>query len=173
METRESAAPGAGRGKQEGLGSALGWLASLEAAPSALGAGARRTPFRRPLLVPIRCLCSHSPLHLSIIHEQAAVVGQLVQVAVSIPNQQIINIANHLQQVGGRSPRRQPLSPTAGPSGEAPGALPALLSGQSVIRGPLLLVLGLAMAVSDGQSCRECGVPVSAWPGRPGPLGRG
>ncbi|XP_048360839.1 nuclear factor NF-kappa-B p100 subunit isoform X3 [Sphaerodactylus townsendi] len=39
-----------------------------------------------------------TPLHLSIIHEQTAVIGQLVQVAVSIPNQQIINIANHLQQ---------------------------------------------------------------------------
>ncbi|XP_054838456.1 nuclear factor NF-kappa-B p100 subunit isoform X1 [Eublepharis macularius] len=39
-----------------------------------------------------------TPLHLAIIHEQTAVVGQLVQVAVSIPNQQIINIANRLQQ---------------------------------------------------------------------------
>ncbi|XP_066475079.1 nuclear factor NF-kappa-B p100 subunit [Tiliqua scincoides] len=39
-----------------------------------------------------------TPLHLAIIHEQTAVIGQLVQVAVSIPNQRIINIANHLQQ---------------------------------------------------------------------------
>nr|XP_056705480.1 nuclear factor NF-kappa-B p100 subunit [Euleptes europaea] len=39
-----------------------------------------------------------TPLHLSIIHEQTAVIGQLVQVAVSIPHQQIINMANHLQQ---------------------------------------------------------------------------
>ncbi|XP_070608075.1 nuclear factor NF-kappa-B p100 subunit isoform X2 [Erythrolamprus reginae] len=39
-----------------------------------------------------------TPLHLAIIHEQTAVIMQLVQVAVSIPNQQIINITNHLQQ---------------------------------------------------------------------------
>uniref|UniRef100_A0A670HPJ4 Nuclear factor kappa B subunit 2 n=1 Tax=Podarcis muralis TaxID=64176 RepID=A0A670HPJ4_PODMU len=39
-----------------------------------------------------------TPLHLAIIHEQTAVIAQLVQVAVSIPNQQILNIANHLQQ---------------------------------------------------------------------------
>ncbi|XP_062989284.1 nuclear factor NF-kappa-B p100 subunit isoform X2 [Elgaria multicarinata webbii] len=39
-----------------------------------------------------------TPLHLAIIHEQTAVIAQLVQVAISIPNQQIINIANHLQQ---------------------------------------------------------------------------
>uniref|UniRef100_A0A803SUF7 Nuclear factor kappa B subunit 2 n=1 Tax=Anolis carolinensis TaxID=28377 RepID=A0A803SUF7_ANOCA len=39
-----------------------------------------------------------TPLHLAVIHEQTAVIAQLVQVAVSIPNQQIINIANHLQQ---------------------------------------------------------------------------
>ncbi|KAM3835004.1 nuclear factor NF-kappa-B p100 subunit isoform 1-T1 [Vipera latastei] len=39
-----------------------------------------------------------SPLHLAIIHEQTAVIMQLVQVAVSIPNQQVINITNHLQQ---------------------------------------------------------------------------
>ncbi|XP_063163671.1 nuclear factor NF-kappa-B p100 subunit isoform X1 [Candoia aspera] len=39
-----------------------------------------------------------TPLHLAIIHEQTAVIVQLVQVAVSIPNQQIINITNHLQQ---------------------------------------------------------------------------
>ncbi|KAL8186620.1 UNVERIFIED_CONTAM: Nuclear factor NF-kappa-B p100 subunit [Gekko kuhli] len=39
-----------------------------------------------------------TPLHLSIIHEQMGVTGQLVQVAVSIPSQQILNIANHLQQ---------------------------------------------------------------------------
>lgn len=54
-----------------------------------------------------QCLCFCSPLHLAIIHEQAAVVGQLVQVALSIPNQRIINIANHLQQVSGHSPRRR------------------------------------------------------------------
>ncbi|XP_032087797.1 nuclear factor NF-kappa-B p100 subunit isoform X1 [Thamnophis elegans] len=39
-----------------------------------------------------------TPLHLAIIHEQTTVIMQLVQVAVSIPNQQIINIPNHLQQ---------------------------------------------------------------------------
>ncbi|XP_061490633.1 nuclear factor NF-kappa-B p100 subunit [Rhineura floridana] len=39
-----------------------------------------------------------TPLHLAVIHEQAAVIAQLVQVAVSIPNQQILNIANYLQQ---------------------------------------------------------------------------
>ncbi|KAH0624369.1 hypothetical protein JD844_031768 [Phrynosoma platyrhinos] len=39
-----------------------------------------------------------TPLHLAIIHEQTAVIVQLVQVAVSIPSQQIINITNHLQQ---------------------------------------------------------------------------
>uniref|UniRef100_A0A8D0HGF0 Nuclear factor kappa B subunit 2 n=1 Tax=Sphenodon punctatus TaxID=8508 RepID=A0A8D0HGF0_SPHPU len=39
-----------------------------------------------------------TPLHLAIIHEQTAVIEQLVQVVVSIPNQQIINISNHLQQ---------------------------------------------------------------------------
>nr|XP_020646846.1 nuclear factor NF-kappa-B p100 subunit isoform X1 [Pogona vitticeps]XP_020646847.1 nuclear factor NF-kappa-B p100 subunit isoform X1 [Pogona vitticeps]XP_020646848.1 nuclear factor NF-kappa-B p100 subunit isoform X1 [Pogona vitticeps] len=39
-----------------------------------------------------------TPLHLAVIHEQTAVISQLVQVAVSIPNQRIINITNHLQQ---------------------------------------------------------------------------
>ncbi|XP_053166338.1 nuclear factor NF-kappa-B p100 subunit [Hemicordylus capensis] len=39
-----------------------------------------------------------TPLHLAIIHEQTAVIMQLVHVAVSIPNQQIINMTNHLQQ---------------------------------------------------------------------------
>ncbi|KAJ7324451.1 hypothetical protein JRQ81_017471 [Phrynocephalus forsythii] len=39
-----------------------------------------------------------TPLHLAVIHEQTAVISQLVQVAVSIPNQRILNITNHLQQ---------------------------------------------------------------------------
>ncbi|XP_060096948.1 nuclear factor NF-kappa-B p100 subunit [Heteronotia binoei] len=39
-----------------------------------------------------------TPLHLSVIHEQTAVIGQLVQVALSVPQQQVINMANHLQQ---------------------------------------------------------------------------
>uniref|UniRef100_A0A670YU36 Nuclear factor kappa B subunit 2 n=1 Tax=Pseudonaja textilis TaxID=8673 RepID=A0A670YU36_PSETE len=39
-----------------------------------------------------------TPLHLAIIHEQTTVIMQLVQVAISVPNQQIINIKNHLQQ---------------------------------------------------------------------------
>uniref|UniRef100_A0A2D4J934 RHD domain-containing protein n=2 Tax=Micrurus lemniscatus lemniscatus TaxID=129467 RepID=A0A2D4J934_MICLE len=39
-----------------------------------------------------------TPLHLAIIHEQTTVIMQLVQVAISVPNQQIINITNHLQQ---------------------------------------------------------------------------
>lgn len=42
---------------------------------------------------------SHRPLHLAIIHEQTAVIKQLVEVISGIPNQQIINMANHLQQV--------------------------------------------------------------------------
>ncbi|XP_054019271.1 nuclear factor NF-kappa-B p100 subunit [Dryobates pubescens] len=39
-----------------------------------------------------------TPLHLAIIHEQTAVIKQLIEVIVSIPNQQIINISNNLQQ---------------------------------------------------------------------------
>ncbi|KAM7171261.1 nuclear factor NF-kappa-B p100 subunit isoform 1-T1 [Macrochelys suwanniensis] len=39
-----------------------------------------------------------TPLHLAIIHEQMTVIEQLIQVILSIPNQQIINVANHLQQ---------------------------------------------------------------------------
>lgn len=39
------------------------------------------------------------PLHLAIIHEQMAVIKQLIEVIVSIPRQQIINISNNLQQV--------------------------------------------------------------------------
>lgn len=39
------------------------------------------------------------PLHLAIIHEQTAVIKQLIEVVVSIPSQQIINITNNLQQV--------------------------------------------------------------------------
>ncbi|XP_075278881.1 nuclear factor NF-kappa-B p100 subunit isoform X2 [Opisthocomus hoazin] len=39
-----------------------------------------------------------TPLHLAIIHEQTAVVKQLIEVIVSIPGQQIINMANNLQQ---------------------------------------------------------------------------
>ncbi|XP_062436145.1 nuclear factor NF-kappa-B p100 subunit isoform X2 [Rhea pennata] len=39
-----------------------------------------------------------TPLHLAIIHEQTAVIKQLIEVVVSIPNQQIINVTNNLQQ---------------------------------------------------------------------------
>uniref|UniRef100_A0A8C2UAL7 Nuclear factor kappa B subunit 2 n=1 Tax=Coturnix japonica TaxID=93934 RepID=A0A8C2UAL7_COTJA len=39
-----------------------------------------------------------TPLHLAIIHEQTAVIKQLIEVVVSIPSQQIINITNNLQQ---------------------------------------------------------------------------
>ncbi|XP_009320748.1 PREDICTED: nuclear factor NF-kappa-B p100 subunit [Pygoscelis adeliae] len=39
-----------------------------------------------------------TPLHLAIIHEQTAVIKQLIEVIVSIPHQQIINISNNLQQ---------------------------------------------------------------------------
>ncbi|NXW28615.1 NFKB2 factor, partial [Phaetusa simplex] len=39
-----------------------------------------------------------TPLHLAIIHEQTAVIKQLIEVIVSIPSQQIINISNNLQQ---------------------------------------------------------------------------
>ncbi|XP_044276115.1 nuclear factor NF-kappa-B p100 subunit isoform X1 [Varanus komodoensis] len=39
-----------------------------------------------------------TPLHLAIIHEQTAVIAQLVQVAVSIPHQRVIDVVNHLQQ---------------------------------------------------------------------------
>ncbi|XP_074855917.1 nuclear factor NF-kappa-B p100 subunit isoform X1 [Carettochelys insculpta] len=39
-----------------------------------------------------------TPLHLAIIHEQTAVIEQLIPVILSIPNQQVINVANHLQQ---------------------------------------------------------------------------
>lgn len=46
---------------------------------------------------PSRSLCR--PLHLAIIHEQTAVIKQLIEVIVSIPSQQIINISNNLQQV--------------------------------------------------------------------------
>ncbi|NXX23961.1 NFKB2 factor, partial [Podargus strigoides] len=39
-----------------------------------------------------------TPLHLAIIHEQTAVIKQLIEVVISIPRQQIINISNNLQQ---------------------------------------------------------------------------
>uniref|UniRef100_A0A493SV05 Nuclear factor kappa B subunit 2 n=1 Tax=Anas platyrhynchos platyrhynchos TaxID=8840 RepID=A0A493SV05_ANAPP len=39
-----------------------------------------------------------TPLHLAIIHEQTAVIKQLIDVIVSIPSPQIINITNNLQQ---------------------------------------------------------------------------
>uniref|UniRef100_H0ZB25 Nuclear factor kappa B subunit 2 n=1 Tax=Taeniopygia guttata TaxID=59729 RepID=H0ZB25_TAEGU len=39
-----------------------------------------------------------TPLHLAIIHEQTAVIKQLIDIIVSIPHQQIINISNNLQQ---------------------------------------------------------------------------
>ncbi|KAK2543112.1 hypothetical protein Q9966_003368 [Columba livia] len=39
-----------------------------------------------------------TPLHLAIIHEQTAVIKQLIEVIVGIPTQQIINISNNLQQ---------------------------------------------------------------------------
>ncbi|NXK51959.1 NFKB2 factor, partial [Chauna torquata] len=39
-----------------------------------------------------------TPLHLAIIHEQTAVIKQLIDVVVSIPSRQIINITNNLQQ---------------------------------------------------------------------------
>ncbi|NXP70234.1 NFKB2 factor, partial [Ramphastos sulfuratus] len=39
-----------------------------------------------------------TPLHLAIIHEQTAVIKQLIEVILSIPSQQIINISNNLQQ---------------------------------------------------------------------------
>ncbi|NXL62943.1 NFKB2 factor, partial [Chordeiles acutipennis] len=39
-----------------------------------------------------------TPLHLAVIHEQTAVIKQLIEVVISIPSQQIINISNNLQQ---------------------------------------------------------------------------
>ncbi|KAE8591098.1 hypothetical protein XENTR_v10018312 [Xenopus tropicalis] len=39
-----------------------------------------------------------TPLHLAVIHGQPSVIEQLVQVIISIPNQQILNMSNHLQQ---------------------------------------------------------------------------
>ncbi|XP_061315317.1 nuclear factor NF-kappa-B p100 subunit isoform X1 [Pezoporus flaviventris] len=39
-----------------------------------------------------------TPLHLAIIHEQTAVIKQLIEVVVSIPSLDIINISNNLQQ---------------------------------------------------------------------------
>lgn len=42
---------------------------------------------------------SHSPLHLAIIHQQTAVVQQLIQTLLSSQQQGILNTANHLLQV--------------------------------------------------------------------------
>ncbi|NP_001081181.1 nuclear factor NF-kappa-B p100 subunit [Xenopus laevis] len=39
-----------------------------------------------------------TPLHLAVIHGQSSVIEQLVQIILSIPNQQILNMSNHLQQ---------------------------------------------------------------------------
>ncbi|NXT87045.1 NFKB2 factor, partial [Anhinga rufa] len=39
-----------------------------------------------------------TPLHLAIIHEQTAVIKQLIEVIANIPNQHIVNISNNLQQ---------------------------------------------------------------------------
>uniref|UniRef100_W5N3T5 Nuclear factor of kappa light polypeptide gene enhancer in B-cells 2 (p49/p100) n=1 Tax=Lepisosteus oculatus TaxID=7918 RepID=W5N3T5_LEPOC len=58
----------------------------------------------RMLLAVQRQLCAvqdengDTPLHLAIIHQQSAVVEQLVQVIISIPEQKILNICNHLLQ---------------------------------------------------------------------------
>lgn len=49
----------------------------------------------------VRAVFFCRPLHLAIIHEQTAVIKQLIEVVVSIPSQQIINITNNLQQVLG------------------------------------------------------------------------
>lgn len=42
---------------------------------------------------------SHSPLHLAIIHQQTAVIQQLVQTLLSSQQQNVLNTTNHLQQV--------------------------------------------------------------------------
>lgn len=43
---------------------------------------------------------AHSPLHLAIIHQQTAVIQQLIQTLLSSQQQSILNTANHLLQVG-------------------------------------------------------------------------
>lgn len=45
------------------------------------------------------CFFSHSPLHLAIIHQQTAVIHQLIQTLLSSQQQSILNTANHLLQV--------------------------------------------------------------------------
>lgn len=42
---------------------------------------------------------SHSPLHLAIIHQQTDVIEQLIHTLLSSRQLNIMNTANHLQQV--------------------------------------------------------------------------
>lgn len=45
------------------------------------------------------CFFSHSPLHLAIIHQQTGVIPQLIHTLLSSQQLNILNTANHLQQV--------------------------------------------------------------------------
>lgn len=51
------------------------------------------------LLLKCLMLFSHSPLHLAIIHQQTSVIQQLIHTLVNSQQQNILNTANHLQQV--------------------------------------------------------------------------
>lgn len=42
---------------------------------------------------------SHRPLHLAVIHQQTGVIQQLIHTLLSSQQQNILNTANHLQQV--------------------------------------------------------------------------
>lgn len=47
----------------------------------------------------MKCFLPHSPLHLAIIHQQTGVIQQLVHTLLSNQQQNVLNTANHLQQV--------------------------------------------------------------------------
>jgi len=92
------------------------------------------------------------PLHLAIIHEQTAVVKQLIEVIVSIPGQQIINMANNLQQVRRSLGRPVPLCRGLAPASRPQGLLLMLLrlgAGCGAERGAAAAGLG----PSRGQCC--------------------
>lgn len=44
-------------------------------------------------------VCSSRPLHLAIIHQQSAVIQQLIQTLLSSQQHAVLNTSNHLQQV--------------------------------------------------------------------------
>lgn len=142
-----------------------GWGQQLVGRPWGHGAGTKAV------------LSPRRPLHLAIIHEQTAVIKQLIDVIVSIPSPQIINITNNLQQVRGFSRRRAEgrvspiqgwcLHPGAGGCCPLPGLCvrgagmgPALVTGVPVCRHRCTW----PSSPSSPRWCSSCCKPVQTPP---------